>query len=59
MNQMIDLCPYLPTERLAMEQANTKPRTSFQTLMMAAEAIVTAVIGVSILVGIAAFLLML
>lgn len=59
MHQMIDLCPYLPTERLAMEQANAKPRTSFQTLMMAAEAIVTAVIGGSMLVGLTAFLLML
>lgn len=59
MNQMIDLCPYLPTERLAMEQAIAKPRRSIQTLLMAAEAIVTAVIGVSMLVGITAFLLML
>lgn len=59
MNQMIDLCPYLPTERLAMEQANTKPIRNFQTLMLTAEAVVTAVIGVSMLVGITAFLLML
>lgn len=59
MNQMIDLCPYLPTERLAMEQANAKSRTSLQTLMMAAEAVVTAVIGASMLVGITVFLLML
>lgn len=59
MHQMIDLCPYLPTDSLSLQSAkrNTTHRAPF--LLMAFEAVVTAVIGISMVVGIGAFLLML
>jgi len=59
MNQMIDLCPYLPTERIAIERGNEKTKHTASFLLLAFEAVVTAVIGVSMLVGIAAFMFML
>lgn len=59
MNQMIDLCPYLPTERIAIECRSQKTKHAGVSLLLAFEAVVTAVIGVSMLVGIAAFLMML
>lgn len=59
MNQMIDLCPYLPTERIAIERSAEKTKHNASALLLAFEAVITAVIGVSMLVGIAAFLLML
>jgi len=59
MNQMIDLCPYLPTERITIERSAEKTKHTGASLLLAFEAVVTAVIGVSMLVGIAAFLMML
>ncbi len=58
MNQMIDLCPYLPAESSHIRPPQTKA-PGLSTLTLALDAIVTAVIGVSMLVGIGAFLLML
>lgn len=59
MHQMIDLCPYLPTDSLSLQSAGRKTPHHAPSLLMAFEAIVTAVIGISMVVGIAAFLLML
>lgn len=58
MNQMIDLCPYLPTERIAIERGAGKTKHTASFFLLAFEAVVTAVIGVSMFVGITAFLLM-
>ncbi len=58
MHEMIDLCPYLPEPDYRirpMQKASGEP-VSF---LMALEALVTAVIGVSIVIGVGAFLLML
>lgn len=57
MNQMIDLCPYLPTEHIAIEHGAGRTKHTASFLLAAFEAVVTAVIGISMLVGIAAFLL--
>lgn len=59
MKQMIDLCPYLPTERIAIERRVGKTKHTASFLLLALEAVVTAVIGISMLVGIAAFMFML
>ncbi len=59
MNQMIDLCPYLPTERITIGRGAEKTKHTASFLLLAFEAVVTAVIGVSMLVGIGAFLFML
>ena len=58
MHQMIDLCPYLPEQstRIRPETAESAAPASF---MLALEAVVTAIIGVSVMIGIGAFLLML
>ena len=58
MHEMIDLCPYLP------EQTNRiRPRAyegaSSSSFLLALEAVVTAIIGVSVVIGVAAFVLML
>lgn len=58
MNQIIDITTYLPEEsRRIRPQTHTKRRTGADFLMVL-EAIVTGVIGVSMMVGIGAFLLM-
>ena len=57
MSQMIDLCPYLPEESAHIHPANSAGKTP--SLLLALEAVVTAVIGVSIVIGVGAFLLML
>ena len=59
MNQMIDLCPYLPTEQLSIQSVGRKTKHPASSILMAIEAVVTAVIGISMLIGIAAFMLML
>lgn len=56
MHEMIDLCPYLPESPIRSEQT---PPVSAPPLLLALEAVVTAIIGVSIVIGIGAFLLML
>ena len=57
MKQLIDLCPYLPEESTHIHP--TKSAQEGSALLMALEALVTAVIGVSIVIGVGAFLLML
>ena len=56
MNELIDLRPYLPEE-----STHIRPQTEAQapSLLLALEAVVTAIIGVSIVIGVGAFLLML
>ncbi len=58
MHEMIDLRPYLPEQscRICPTQPESKAPVS---ILLALEAVVTAVIGVSIVIGIGAFLLML
>ena len=57
MHQMIDLCPYLPEEPTHIHPVQSAEQGSF--FLLALEAVVTAVIGVSIVIGVGAFLLML
>lgn len=57
MNELIDLCPYLPEERTRIRPAMTEGQAP--SLLLALEAVVTAVIGISIVIGVGAFLLML
>ena len=57
MREMIDLCPYLPEE--AVHIRPTESASQPPSLLLALEAVVTAVIGVSIVIGVGAFLLML
>ena len=58
MHELIDLCPYLPEadNRIRPMQGTSEEPVSF---LLALESLVTAVIGVSIVIGIGAFLLML
>ena len=58
MHEMIDLCPYLP-ERKTRIRPVPRRRTTAADFLLALEAVVTAVIGVSVVIGIAAFVLML
>lgn len=53
MNQIIDLRPYLPQQR------RRKSQPTGAMLLMALEAIVTAIIALSMLVGTVAFIMML
>ena len=57
MNQLIDLCPYLPERQNHIHPTQNAEEGS--ALLLALEAVVTAVIGVSIVIGVGAFLLML
>lgn len=57
MNQLIDLCPYLPEKQTRIRPAEGEKQGS--AVLLALEAVVTAVIGVSIVIGVGAFLLML
>lgn len=57
MNQLIDLCPYLPEKQTHIHPAEGAKQGS--AVLLALEAVVTAVIGVSIVIGVGAFLLML
>ena len=57
MNQLIDLCPYLPEKSAHIHPTRSAEEGS--ALLLALEAVVTAVIGVSIVIGVGAFLLML
>ena len=57
MHELIDLCPYLPEERKRIRPDMTEGQTP--SLLLALEAVVTAVIGISIVIGVGAFLLML
>lgn len=56
MHELIDLCPYLPerSERIRPAQESAPA-----PILLALEAVVTAIIGVSIVIGIGAFVLML
>ncbi len=58
MHEMIDLRPYLPEQsnRIRPYECESAQGTPF---MLALEAVVTAIIGVSVVIGIGAFLLML
>ncbi len=58
MHEMIDLCPYLP-EPANRIRPHANARVSPSSFLLALEAVVTAVIGVSVMIGIAAFVLML
>ena len=57
MHELIDLRPYLPEEeyRIRPAQKSAAP----MSFLLALESVVTAVIGVSVVIGIGAFLLML
>ena len=57
MHELIDLCPYLPEENTRIRPTMTEGQAS--SLLLALEAVVTAVIGISIVIGVGAFLLML
>ena len=57
MYEVIDLCPYLPEENTHIRP--TAVEKEAPSLLMALEAVVTAVIGISIVIGVGAFLLML
>ena len=56
MHELIDLCPYLPEPSHKNRPVQESAPVSF---MLALEAVVTAVIGVSLVIGVGAFLLML
>ena len=58
MPEMIDLCPYLPDQTNRIHP-RAYERTSPSSFLLALEAVVTAIIGVSVMIGIAAFVLML
>ena len=58
MHELIDLRPYLPEPAHRIRPAQPSSPAPMP-ILMALEAVVTAVIGVSIVIGIGAFLLML
>lgn len=55
MNQPINLCPYLPAQNVSR---NVRRRKA-SSLLLALEALISVIIGVSVLIGVAALLLML
>lgn len=59
MNQIIDICTYLSAESSRIRPNSPRPRPTGRDILMVLEAIVTGVIGVSMMVGIGAFLMML
>ena len=56
MEKIINLCEYLPARQTHISPNRTKKTSE---ILLAFEAVVTFVIGVSMMVGIGAFLLML
>lgn len=59
MNQIIDISTYLPAESSHIRLNSPKPRPSGRDILMVLEAIVTGIIGISMMVGVGAFLMML
>ena len=58
MHEMIDLRPYLQEQPCRIRPVQPAAKAPM-SILLALEAVVTAVIGVSIVVGVGAFLLML
>lgn len=58
MNQPINLCPYLPAQPVS-PRIRRRQRKSAASLLLALEALISLIIGVSVLIGVAALLLML
>ena len=58
MNQPINLCPYLPAQTVSPSIRRRKRRGA-ASLLLALEALISLIIGVSVLIGVAALLLML
>ncbi len=58
MNQPIDLCPYLPAQPVS-PSIRHRQRRSAASLLLVLETLISVIIGISVLIGVAALLLML